>query len=288
MWFKYLSLFLLIILVSIDFVHEIKKDILLNYKESNVTIKQVEANPKVELKDESSEKIISLSLPEADIKSTNSEEDSVSIEVKEEDADNEITKTQVIDLNISFIAQAPFGEWGDPRQQDGCEESASLMAVRWARGEDLTLAEAKEEILAASRYEEETYGDYRDTSAKDTAERIISGYFGYEDWQIKEVNTTADIIKELAAGNVIITPMNGQKLCNPFYTAPGPERHMLVIRGYDPNTHEFITNDNGTRKGEGYRYREQVLFDAIRDYATGYHIPIAEIKKVMIVIKKIN
>ena len=32
-------------------------------------------------------------------------------------------------LNVPFTSQAPFGEWSDPRHQDGCEEAAALMAV---------------------------------------------------------------------------------------------------------------------------------------------------------------
>lgn len=34
--------------------------------------------------------------------------------------------------DVPFAAQAPFGEWSDKRQQDGCEEVSALMAVKWA------------------------------------------------------------------------------------------------------------------------------------------------------------
>lgn len=189
-------------------------------------------------------------------------------------------------LDAPFIVQAPFAEWSDPRQQDGCEEAAVLMAVRWARGEELTKAQAKKEILTASAYQSEQYGEYRDTSAEDTAERILYGYFGYKNYEVKKDITAIDIIKELMLGNVIIAPMDGQVLGNPFYTRPGPERHMLLINGYDADTEEFITNDNGTRKGEGYRYARDVLFDAIRDYPSGYHVPIEVSVKVMIVVRQ--
>ncbi|KKU51956.1 MAG: hypothetical protein UX75_C0058G0008, partial [Candidatus Moranbacteria bacterium GW2011_GWE2_47_10] len=51
---------------------------------------------------------------------------------------------------------------------------------------------------------------------------------------------------------------------------------------------EFITNDSGTRNGEGYRYGENVLFGAVRDYPTGNHYekPIDEsvIERNMIVV----
>src|SRR3989344_4812592 len=71
----------------------------------------------------------------------------------------------------------------------------------------------------------------------------------------------------------------------PNYTAPGPERHMILIRGYDDETGEFITNDAGTRRGEKYRYKYRTLFNAIRDYPTGDHIPITGVDKKMIVVQ---
>ncbi len=61
---------------------------------------------------------------------------------------------------------------------------------------------------------------------------------------------------------------------------------MLVIRGYDQANKEFITNDSGTRRGELYRYNEEVLYQAIRDYLTGYHKPIDKVEKVMMVVEK--
>ena len=67
---------------------------------------------------------------------------------------------------------------------------------------------------------------------------------------------------------------------------PGPERHNLVIRGYDPTNGEFITNDNGTKRGEAYRYKSDVLISAIRDYPTGDRNPITEIRRAMIVVRK--
>jgi len=39
---------------------------------------------------------------------------------------------------------------------------------------------------------------------------------------------------------------------------------MLVIKGYDQNY--FITNDVGTKRGENYKYKTDILFNAIHDY----------------------
>lgn len=192
--------------------------------------------------------------------------------------------------DVPFTSQAPFGEWSDPKQQDACEEATSLMAVRFAKNQTqaLTKAEARLEILAIAKFQQDKYGDSRDTSANDTMERIINGYYGLSRVSLREVNSTNDIIRELMKGNIVITPMNGQLLNNPHFTQPGPERHMVVIVGYSLETDEFITNDPGVWQGEGYRYPASVLFNAIRDYSTGYHVPIDQINKVMIVISKEN
>lgn len=84
----------------------------------------------------------------------------------------------------------------------------------------------------------------------------------------------------------MVVPTNGRALGNPNFTAPGPERHMLVLIGYDPETKEFITNDPGTRQGRHYRYHEEVLFSAIRDYPTGDRVPITSVSKPGIIVSR--
>ena len=59
-----------------------------------------------------------------------------------------------------------------------------------------------------------------------------------------------------------------------------------MIRGYDSDKGEFITNDPGTKRGELYRYDQDVLYNAIRDYPSGYHKPITRIEKTMILVWK--
>lgn len=192
-----------------------------------------------------------------------------------------------INLKIPFAAQALFGEWNDPRQQDGCEEASSLMIYKWLNDDTfISKEEARNKILDISKYQIEKYGTYIDTSAYDTAKRILSGYFGYHDWKIKEVRSIEQIIELLALNKALVIPVNGKKLKNPFFTSGGPDRHMVVVKGYDPDTKEFITNDPGTRSGENYRYNQNLFYDAIRDYPTGEHIPIRNEKKLIIIITK--
>jgi hypothetical protein len=196
------------------------------------------------------------------------------------------TKDKIIDYQVPFTSQAPFGDWKDQRQQDGCEEASALMAMRWVKGQTLNNTTALKEILAISDFEQKKYGEYRDVALADIISRIFKDYFKYNKVSLKKNITIKDIVSELQAGHIVIAPMNGQKLGNPYFTAPGPEMHMLLIRGYDTTTKEFITNDPGTKRGQAYRYKEAVLFNAIRAYNTGYHMPITKIEKNIIIVEK--
>lgn len=189
--------------------------------------------------------------------------------INEEIADD--VKTDRLLLTVPFTSQAPFGDWQDEKQQDGCEEASVLMAIKWARKEALNRDIALKEILAASDYLLKNYGEYRDTNLDAVLNWLIKDYFNYEQAEIKKDITLLDLITELENGRVIIAPMNGQALKNPNFTSPGPINHMLLIRGYDKNKKTFITNDPGTRNGELYEYPENILYSALRTYPTGYN-----------------
>lgn len=199
-------------------------------------------------------------------------------------------KPQVADLdqtvvhNVPFTSQAPSANWDNVVFQQGCEEASMLMAMLWVEQRGFINAkDAEKAILAISKFEQKNYGEFRDTSIEDTA-KIMKDYFDYQNIEVKNNITARDIKSELANGNVVIVPVNGQKLGNPFYTPPGPLQHMLVVRGYDAARKEFITNDPGTSRGELFRYKEDVLHNALQDYVTGYKETIREIHKSMIVV----
>lgn len=196
----------------------------------------------------------------------------------------EIVEEKNVLFDAPFISQAPFGNWSDPRKQDGCEEAAAIMAMAWVNNEKLTPQIADEKIDEISAYEEKMYGNFHDTNARDTAERIFKEFFVYSNIEVKYDITKENIKQELFKGNLIIVPTNGRLLNNPNYTHPGPATHNLVVIGYDISTNEFITNDPGTRRGEKYRYNEDVLEGALLDYPTGNHEKIEEIKTAMIVV----
>lgn len=190
-------------------------------------------------------------------------------------------------LTVPFTSQAPLGEWKDVRQQDGCEEASVAMAMAWVGNEkNITAANWRLRILILSNFEYKKYGEYRDVSLRDIKKWLFEDYFHYKKVAIKPVKNAQDIVKELEAGNLVLTPMNGQALHNPNFTQPGPERHMIVIKGYDYETQEFITNDPGTRNGNGYRYPETIIYQAIRDYKTGNKVAFGPVVKEMIVVSK--
>lgn len=191
--------------------------------------------------------------------------------------------TRSVFFEVPFTVQAPSGNWGDPVYQNACEEASIVMAMRWVEGKSLTAEEAMTEIKALSDYALKNYGHFHDLSAADTA-RLIQDYYGYFGVAVERDITVNDIKRALAQGKLVIVPVNGRKLPNPFYTLPGPLEHMLVIKGYDPATEEFITNDPGTRRGQDWRYKSEVMEAALQDYPTGFHLPMTAISKVMITV----
>ena len=110
------------------------------------------------------------------------------------------TATKEILRKVPFSSQAPYGNWKDQRQQDGCEEISSLMAIKWANNQSLTKDEALKEVLGISDWEKKKYGEYRDISASSTLNWIIYDYFNYKNAKLKTNASLNDIINELKKG----------------------------------------------------------------------------------------
>lgn len=188
--------------------------------------------------------------------------------------------------NPPFISQAPLGEWSDPRQADGCEEASVLMALAWVRGEGLPAEEARNKIISMSDWEETRFGYFRDTSAKDTADRLLRSYAGFENYSVEDDIDANDIKNVLMQGKIAIVPINGTLLGNPYYSNGGPLRHMILMVGYDANRDEFILHDPGTRYGAFIRFSGTRIQNALQDYNSGDQVPVGPSRTAMIVISK--
>jgi hypothetical protein len=202
-------------------------------------------------------------------------------------AEKKASSTSFI-IPVPFTAQAPLGEWSDARQQDGCEEASVAMAMAWVNGENnITKEEWLARLLAIADFEQDKYGENRDVALEDVVGWIFKDYYGYNKVLIKTVASSSDILRELERGNVVLIPTNGQALKNPNFKVPGPEEHMILIKGYDYKTGQFIANDPGTRRGENYHYSSEIIFKAIRSYETGYKLPFPQtLAREMIVVEK--
>lgn len=193
-----------------------------------------------------------------------------------EDTSNEVLEEQVVEngeipqqfnLAVPFTSQAPHANWELPYQET-CEEASAYMVAEYYKGElsgaiDPDVADAA--ILEAVSFEEDFFGYYLDTTAEETAQ-FIDFFYGLHATVVED--PTVDQIKaEIAAGRPVIVPTAGRELGNPNFSGLGPLYHMLVLRGYTQSM--FITNDPGTRNGEGYVYDINVIMHAMGDWNNG-------------------
>lgn len=170
-------------------------------------------------------------------------------------------------LKVPFTSQAPAGNW-DAMHEDACEEASLLIVKRYEANEkapSTTDAEKELQALVAA-------GEKKGHGLSITLEQLR--VLGEEQYGTVlrngtvSTDVTLDSIKaKVASGHPVIVGAAGKELHNPNFRNGGPNYHMLVIIGYTPT--EFITNDPGTRKGEGYRYSHKVLLDAVHDWDAG-------------------
>jgi len=184
--------------------------------------------------------------------------------------------------DVPFTPQAPFANW-DELHNEACEEASVLIVRRYfdgERGGRIDPTDADREIYEIVDWEKEHLGKYLDTNAEETA-RILTEKYGRKA-RLSTTVTVNSVKKEIAAGHLIIVPAAGQMLPNPYFRSPGPPYHMLVIVGYSDT--EFVTNDVGTRRGEGFRYKHADLLNAVHDW-TGDKSTITQGRQVMIVVE---
>ena len=193
------------------------------------------------------------------------------------------TNPATFSLKVPFTPQAPTGNW-DKEHNDACEEASALMAAAYFNGDTrskIPATEVEKELTRLFEWERTNFGYSLDTTTAETAEMIQSFY------RLKAVvvnnYTEKDIKDALNANKLVILPVNGRLIGNPYYKQPGPIYHMLVVRGY--TTTQLITNDPGTKNGENYKYSFATLKNAPADWNHNTST-IDENKSLMIVVSK--
>jgi hypothetical protein len=166
-------------------------------------------------------------------------------------------------LDIPFYSQAPFGNW-DKVHEEMCEEASLLNAGLYLLGKKLSKEDFESELGKMRKIEKRMFNDYESTTVAET-KKFADEYF-QERLQMKIIeNPTIESIEaEIAADHPVVVPLAGRDIGNPNFTPPGPVYHMLVVKGYDASS--FITNDVGTRKGNSYVYKKEVIMKSIHDW----------------------
>lgn len=164
-------------------------------------------------------------------------------------------------IKTPFLVQAPNANW-DALHEDACEEASLIMIKNYLeKTKSIDTAFGDKEIQELVAYEESN--SFGPSITLSDLNKIAQDYYGLTTGRV-EVASIDKIKKEISNGKPVIIPAAGKKLPNPNFRNGGPNYHMLVVKGYDKNG--FITNDPGTRKGEGFRYTYYDLFEAIHDW----------------------
>lgn len=167
-------------------------------------------------------------------------------------------------INVPFQIQAPHNNW-DALHEETCEETVLLMVQHFFARTSFPDQDAADlEIKNIVQYE--TDHNYTVDVTLEELTVIADNYFHMSTARIVTNPTVALIKQELASGRPVIIPAAGRELHNPYFKQPGPIYHMLVIKGYDDITGEFVTNDPGIRQGNGYRYPYDTLLKAVHNW----------------------
>ena len=163
-------------------------------------------------------------------------------------------------IKMSFVSQAPFADWNEP-WQNACEEASINMVWYYLNDKNMTKENMRDDILTMVDFQLKNWGGHHDIDAEKTLD-LAGKTYGLKGEVITEYSVES-IKKLIASGIPVILPTDGILLNNPNFRGDGPPYHMLVIKGYDGKN--FITNDPGTRLGEGYKYPYQTIIDSVKN-----------------------
>jgi hypothetical protein len=186
-------------------------------------------------------------------------------------------------IDVPFFAQAPGGGWFDTCQGAACEEATLIQAHMWIDhvdysdkfgvydASDMLQRYGLRQILAMCDYEYDNFPShlYHDTSTTDTA-RLWQSFYGHPSKVIDDP-TLSKLKRGIDAGHTYVIPINGQKILTslPYADPAKVPAHSILLVGYNDLRGEFIVNDPGTWRGQGWRFNQNDLMAAIRDYPSG-------------------
>lgn len=183
-------------------------------------------------------------------------------------------------LDMPFYSQAPFSNW-DKVHEEMCEEASLLNGGLYLLEKKLSNDAFEKELMKLKKLEEKELGDYKSNTIAEI-KKISDIYFeGKIKSKIIADPTIEQIESEISQNNPVIVPLSGRDIGNPNFTPPGPIYHMLILKGYD--SQNFITNDVGTRKGNSYVYKKDVIMKDMHDW-NAKNIHLGE-KRVLVLIK---
>ncbi|HLD60515.1 MAG TPA: C39 family peptidase [Patescibacteria group bacterium] len=178
--------------------------------------------------------------------------------------------TSKVSLPLPYTSQIPDGRSVAPWSV-ACEEASITMVEQYYlgnRSRAIPRAEAKNSMLPLFRWEDGVFGFNHDTNAAQTA-RIINEYSSFKA-TVTYSPTLEDIKQELRAGRPVITLHDGRGLNNRYikYSISSRGYHMIVLKGFDDTTQEFITHDPGTSgtRGLDYRYSYDTIMNTLHDF----------------------
>lgn len=166
-------------------------------------------------------------------------------------------------LQIPFYSQAPFSNW-DKVHEEMCEEASVLNAGLYLLGEKPSKDAFEKELMNFKKLEEKELGDYKSNTIAEIKKAADIYFAGKISSKIIDNPTLIDIETDIAAGHPVVVPLAGRDIGNPNFTPPGPVYHILVVKGYDAQN--FITNDVGTRKGDSYTYKKNIIMQNMHDW----------------------
>lgn len=183
-------------------------------------------------------------------------------------------------IRVPFGVQAPYANWNPP-YDEACEEASLVLVKAFLDGESAITPDEMDRRILELVAREKDMGLPIDITIEELA-RVAEETYGLRA-TLTANPSIEDIKRALAAGTPVIVPLAGRDLGNPYYSGAGPWYHVLVITGYDAKY--FYTQDVGTRRGEDYKYRQDVLHDAIHDW-TGVKEEIRQGAKVMLTLRR--